>query len=416
MTYLYILIALIFSGFFSGTEIAFLSSDKLRLEIDRSKGGIRAKILSHFYASPDRFITTMLLGNNVALVIYGLLIAEVLDPVLGQINSDVLILFLQSLIGTIFILFMGEFIPKTIFKSNANEALELLSIPLLLTYLILFPFVYVIGFLTKGVLLLFGQKDLAPIVQPLSTLDLEHYLESNQPVGKDGEVETEVKIIQKAISFPSLQVRECLIPRNEIVAVDINTEKSKLEELFTQTGYSKIIVYKESIDDIIGYIHSSEMFKDNDWQKQIVPAVFVPGSMFASKLMTQLMQKKKSIAVVIDELGGTAGMATLEDIVEEIFGNIEDEHDKQELTCEQLDERSFLFSGRLEIDDVNEEYNLNLPEDEDFMTIAGYILNSYPSIPEQGETIEIDQFKFEIVSSTATKIVLVKMTVMEQEN
>ncbi len=415
MIYLYILIALIFSAFFSGTEIAFLSSDKLRLEIDRSKGGIRAKILGIFYNSPDRFITTMLLGNNVALVIYGLLIAEVLNPYLEQLHSDVLVLFLQSLIGTIFILFMGEFIPKTIFKSNSNDALEILSLPLLLVYLLLYPFVYVISLMTKFVLLLFGQRDVAPISMSLSTLDLEHYLESNQSEASDNEVETEVKIIQKAITFPTLQVRDCLIPRNEIIAVDYNTEKHKLEALFIETGFSKIIVYRENIDDVVGYIHSSEMFKGDDWQKHIVPAVFVPGSMFASKLMTQLMQKKKSIAVVIDELGGTAGLATLEDIVEEIFGNIEDEHDKQELTSEQIDETSYLFSGRLEIDDVNEEYKLNLPEDEDFMTIAGYILNSHQSIPEQGEKIRIDNFEFEIVSSTATKIVLVKLRLLPEE-
>ncbi len=414
MIYLYILIALLFSAFFSGTEIAFLSSDKLRLEIDKSKGGIRAKILGVFYKSPDRFITTMLLGNNVALVIYGLLIAEVLNPYLGKLDNDVLILFLQSIIGTIFILFMGEFIPKTIFKSNSNDALDLLSLPLLLIYVLLYPFVYIISLMTKLILIIFGQKDVAPITPRLSTLDLEHYLDSKQEV-PDKEIETEVKIIQKAITFPTLQVRDCLIPRNEIVAVEYNTAKDKLEALFIETGFSKIIVYQNNIDDVLGYIHSSEMFKGDDWQKRIVPAVFVPESMFASKLMTMLMQKKKSIAIVIDELGGTAGLATLEDIVEEIFGNIEDEHDKQELTKQQLDEDTYLLSGRLEIDDVNEEFNLNLPEDEDFMTIAGYILNTHQSIPEQGEKICIDNFEFEVMSSTATKIVLVKLHVLAKD-
>ncbi len=411
MDYLYILIALILSAFFSGTEIAFLSSDKLRLEIDRSKGGIRAKILGLFYASPDRFITTMLLGNNVALVIYGLLIAEVMQPILQNLESDVLVLFLQSLVGTIFILFMGEFIPKTIFKSNSNEALEILSLPLLLVYVVLYPFVYVISLMTKFILFLFGQKNDAPISMSLSTLDLEHYIESHQSEEGDKEMETEVKIIQKAITFPSLQVRDCLIPRNEIIAVDYHIEKDKLEALFVETGFSKIIVYRDNIDEVVGYIHLSEMFRGDDWQNRIVPAVFVPGSMFASKLMTQLMQKKKSIAIVIDELGGTAGLATLEDLVEEIFGNIEDEHDKQELTNEQIDEETYLFSGRLEIDDINEAYNLNLPDDDDFMTIAGYILHHHQSIPEEGETIQIDNFEFEVVSSTETKIVLVKMRV-----
>ncbi len=419
MIYIYILIAVLFSGLFSGTEIAFLSSDKLRLEIDRSKGGLKAKILSIFYSSPDKFITTMLLGNNVALVIYGIVFAKALDPLFYNvlhIEDLTIVLLLQTLVSTLVILFLGEFIPKTIFKNNANDALSILHLPLFLIYLVLYPFMLVISWITKLILLICGQKEDATITPRLSTLDLEHYLESNTSDEGSKEVENEVKIIQKAISFPSLQVRECLVPRNEIVAVEYNTKKEKLEELFVATGYSKLIVYKVNIDEVVGYIHSSEMFKSGDWQDRIVPAVFVPGSMFASKLMKILMQKKKSMAVVIDELGGTAGITTLEDIVEEIFGNIEDEHDKQALTSEQIDDHTFLFSGRMEIDDVNEVYGLSLPEDEDFMTIAGYILNSYQSIPAKGEKILIDdKFEFEIMNSTATKIVLVKMRVLEEE-
>lgn len=414
MIYIYIFITLIFSAFFSGSEIAYVSTDRLRLELDRSKGGIVSSILSFLYKSPDRFITTMLLGNNVALVIYGILMAQLVEPIIYQWTSnDIVVLIAQSLFGTIIILFTGEFIPKVMFRINSNLMMQVLAIPLIVVYILLFPFMWLISLITKLVLYLAGRKSGKHITPTFSTLDLEHYLANNQSEDGESEVESEVKFIQNAISFPTLQVRDCMTPRNEIVAVDIEAPKEELEEKFLRSGRSKLIVYKENIDEAIGYIHSSEMFSSKDWHESIVPAVFVPESMFANKLMRILMQKKKSIAIVIDELGGTAGMVTLEDVIEEIFGDIEDEHDREKRVAKQIDEHTFLFSGRMEIDDINERFGLYLPEEDDFQTIAGFILHHHQSIPDAGEVIEIDSFRFEIIRSSSTKIILVKLFVQE---
>ena len=413
MIYLYIILSLIASAFFSGMEIAFLSSDKLRLELDRSRGGVSAKILGIFYSRPDRFITTMLLGNNVALVIYGLLTAELMEPwlklLLGQ--NDGVILLAQSVLSTLLILFVGEFLPKVTFRANPNRTMRFFSGVLILVYILLYPFAWIIGLITQAILYMAGQRTKGVAIRlQLSSLDLEYYLTHSSDDGQASGIETEVKIIQNAISFSGLQVRDCLVPRNEIVGASIDSTRAHLEELFIRTGLSKLIIYKENIDEVVGYIHSSEMFRGDDWQKRIVSALFVPESMQGSTLMRLLMQRKKSIAVVIDELGGTAGMVTLEDIVEELFGDIEDEHDRQKRVAKRLDERTFVFSGRMEIDDINEKFGLTLPEDEDFMTIAGYILDHHPSIPSQGQVLEIGDVRFEILRSTSTKIVLVKMT------
>ena len=416
MIYLYIFLCLIASAFFSGMEIAFLSSDKLRLELDRSRGGVSARILGVFYSRPDHFITTMLLGNNVALVIYGLLTAVLMEPWLKSLlgENDGLILLAQSVLSTLLILFVGEFLPKVTFRANPNRTMRFFAGILFLVYLLLYPFAWIIGLITRAILFLAGQRTSSVAIRPqLSSLDLEYYLTHSSDDGQASGIETEVKIIQNAISFSGLQVRDCLRPRNEIVGASIDSTRAHLEELFIRTGLSKLIVYKENIDEVVGYIHSSEMFRGDDWQKHIVSALFVPESMQASTLMRLLMQKKKSIAVVIDELGGTAGMVTLEDIVEELFGDIEDEHDRQKRVAKRLDDRTFVFSGRMEIDDINEKFGLTLPEDEDFMTIAGYILYHHPSIPSQGQILEIGDLRFEILRSTSTKIVLVKMTLPE---
>ena len=416
MIYLYIFLCLIASAFFSGMEIAFLSSDKLRLELDRSRGGVSARILGVFYSRPDHFITTMLLGNNVALVIYGLLTAVLMEPWLKSLlgENDGLILLAQSVLSTLLILFVGEFLPKVTFRANPNRTMRFFAGILFLVYLLLYPFAWIIGLITRAILFLAGQRTSSVAIRPqLSSLDLEYYLTHSSDDGQASGIETEVKIIQNAISFSGLQVRDCLRPRNEIVGASIDSTRAHLEELFIRTGLSKLIVYKENIDEVVGYIHSSEMFRGDDWQKRIVSALFVPESMQASTLMRLLMQKKKSIVVVIDELGGTAGMVTLEDIVEELFGDIEDEHDRQKRVAKRLDDRTFVFSGRMEIDDINEKFGLTLPEDEDFMTIAGYILYHHPSIPSQGQILEIGDLRFEILRSTSTKIVLVKMTLPE---
>ncbi len=406
MIYLYIFLCLIASAFFSGMEIAFLSSDKLRLELDRSRGGVSARILGVFYSRPDHFITTMLLGNNVALVIYGLLTAVLMEPWLKSLlgENDGLILLAQSVLSTLLILFVGEFLPKVTFRANPNRTMRFFAGILFLVYLLLYPFAWIIGLITRAILFLAGQRTSSVAIRPqLSSLDLEYYLTHSSDDGQASGIETEVKIIQNAISFSGLQVRDCLLPRNEIVGASIDSTRAHLEELFIRTGLSKLIVYKENIDEVVGYIHSSEMFRGDDWQKRIVSALFVPESMQASTLMRLLMQKKKSIAVVIDELGGTAGMVTLEDIVEELFGDIEDEHDRQKRVAKRLDDRTFVFSGRMEIDDINEKFGLTLPEDEDFMTIAGYILCHHPSIPSQGRSLRSEICALRFFRSTSRR-------------
>lgn len=413
MIYLYLLLTLIFSAFFSGCEIAYVSADRLRLELDRQKGGFVSRILGYLYKTPDRVITTMLLGNNIALVLYGILMAQLIEPLLYQwTDSALLVLILQSIFGTIIILFTGEFIPKVTFRTNPNLMMQVMAIPLIIIYILLYPFTWIVSLITKSILWMAGRRSDESIARTFSTIDLEHYLEHNHNDDGESEVDSEVKFLQNAISFPSLQVRDCMLPRNEIVAVDIEDDKSELERKFINSGFSKLIVYKGNIDEPVGYIHSSEMFGEGDWTKRIVPGLFVPESMYADRLMKLLMQKKKSIALVIDELGGTAGMVTLEDVIEEIFGDIEDEHDRQRRVARQVDEHTFVLSGRLEIDDVNERFDLDLPEDEDFQTIAGYILHHHQSIPAVGEVIEVDKFKFEILRSSSTRIVLVRLTVV----
>lgn len=415
MIYLWIIVSLVFSAMFSGSEIAFFSADKMRLEIDKSKGDWRIKILNVFFNNPNKFVTTLLLGNNIALVVYGLLSSRLLQPYLENIISNsALLLFLQSLIGTIIILFIGEFIPKIIFRNNSNLMVRALSPILILIYFILYPFVFVINLISTFILVILGRKKDDINLQPtLSTVDLEHYLNSNKSEeGEVGELDTEVKIIQNVIEFPTLRVRDCMLPRNEVVAVDINASLEELEERFVRSGHTKIVVYKQNIDDIIGYIHSSEIFRANDWQKRIVKAVFVPESMFASVLMKNLMSKKISMAIVIDEMGGTSGIVTLEDLVEEIFGDIEDEHDRRKIVAKQVDEKTYIFSGRMEIDDINEQFSLSLPEDDEYMTLAGFIIHHLQRIPSNGEVIDIDNWQFEIMQSSSTKIVLVRLRII----
>ena len=288
MIYLYIFLSLIASAFFSGMEIAFLSSDKLRLELDRSRGGVSARILGLFYSRPDHFITTMLLGNNVALVIYGLLTAVLMEPWLKSLlgENDGLILLAQSVLSTLLILFVGEFLPKVTFRANPNRTMRFFAGILFLVYVLLYPFVYVIGWITRLVLFLAGQRSTSVAIRPaLSSLDLEYYLTHSSDDGQASGIETEVKIIQNAIGFAELQVRDCLLPRNEIVGAELNTTREHLERLFISTGLSKLIIYRDNIDDVVGYIHSSEMFRPGPWQERIVPAVFVPESMQTSTLM-----------------------------------------------------------------------------------------------------------------------------------
>lgn len=411
-----ILISLAFSAFFSGMEIAFISSNKLRFELDKKEKSLTSKILEIFYRNPNQFISTMLVGNNIALVIYGLQMAIVLEPMIAHIvNNEALIVLIQAILSTLLILFTGEFIPKTIFKLNPNFSLSLFSVPLLFMYIILYPISKFSALLSYLLLKLAGVKNVTGSAQrTLGKVDLDFFIQQSiDDASLHSDMDTEVKIFRNALDFSNVRLRDCSVPRTEIVACDKTATVEELRSRFIETGLSKILVYNENIDDIIGYIHSSEMFKaPEDWTQSIRSVSIVPETMAANKLMKFLMQDKKSMAVVVDEFGGTAGIVTLEDLVEEIFGEIEDEHDIQSHVAEKVTDDEYLLSGRMEIDTLNDKFDLELPESDDYVTIAGFILHFYQKFPKLNESIVIDKYTFKIIKVTATKIELVRMKVV----
>lgn len=417
-SFTYILISLAFSAFFSGMEIAFISSNQLRFELDKKDKSLASKILSIFYRHPNQFISTMLVGNNIALVIYGLQMAIILEPVIARVvNNEALIVFVQSVISTLLILFTGEFIPKTIFKLNPNFSLNLFSVPLLIIYIVLYPISKFASLISFLILKLLGAKNLSGSSQRvLGKVDLDFFIQQSiEDAPQNSDMDTEVKIFQNALDFSNVRLRDCIVPRTEIVACDKTVGFDELRSKFIETGFSKILVYNENIDDIIGYIHSSELFKNpEDWTQSIKSVSIVPETMAANRLMKVLMQEKKSLAVVVDEFGGTAGIVTLEDLVEEIFGEIEDEHDVRSHVAKKVGENEYLLSGRLEIDTLNEKFGLELPESDDYVTIAGFILHFYQNFPKLNESIVIGKYTFKIVKVTATKIELVRMKVTDE--
>jgi len=398
-------------------EIAFVSSNKLRFEMDRERKTFPSRILSIFYKDPGNFISTMLVGNNIALVVYGLQMAILLEPFIARfISNEALIVLIQSILSTILILFTAEFIPKAIFRINPNFSLNIFAVPLFILYIILYPISRFASFLSYIILKIAGVKNLKSSAQKtLGKVDLDYFIQ--QSLEKSSErntIETEVKMFQNALDFSNVRLRDCIVPRTEIVACDTSTAVNDLRSRFIETGLSKIVVYKENIDDIVGYIHSSELFKHpEDWTQSIQEVSIVPETMAANKLMKSLMQDKKSLAIVVDEFGGTSGLVTLEDLVEEIFGEIEDEHDTRSHIAKKVADDEYLLSGRVEIDTLNEMFNLSIPESDDYVTIAGYILNNYQSFPKLNETITIDKYSFKIIKVTATKIELVRMKVLE---
>ena len=413
----YILISLAFSAFFSGMEIAFISSNKLRFELDKKDKSLTSRILDIFYSNPNQFISTMLVGNNIALVVYGLQMAIILERFIAQVvSNEALIVLIQSIISTLLILFTGEFIPKTIFKLNPNFSLSLFSIPLLFIYVVLYPISKCSSLLSFVILKLIGVKNVSGGGQrTLGKVDLDFFIQQSiEDAPQNSEMDTEVKIFQNALDFSNVRLRDCIVPRTEIVACDKTATLEELRSRFIETGLSKILVYNDNIDDIVGYIHSSEMFKNpGDWTQNIRSVSIVPETMAANKLMKVLMQDKKSLAVVVDEFGGTSGIVTLEDLVEEIFGEIEDEHDIKSYVAKKISDNEYLLSGRMEIDTLNEKFSLELPESDDYVTIAGFILHFYQKFPKLNETIEIDKYTFKIIKVTATKIELVRMKVAD---
>ena len=413
----YILISLAFSAFFSGIEIAYVSASKFRHELDKNGNTIITRILDIFYNNPNQFISTMLVGNNIALVIYGLQMAELLEPFfLTYTDNYALVVIMQTISSTILILFAGEFVPKTVFRISPNFSLKIFALPIFIIYIVLFPISKLASILSNLILLLTGNKLFTDQkVSSLTKVDLDYFLQQRlEEAPEDSEIETEVKMFQNALEFSNVRLRDCIVPRNEIVACEYGNSLQELKNKFIETGLSKVLIYKDNIDNIIGYIHSSELFfNPKDWTTRIREILLVPETMAANKLMRQLMQEKKGVAIVVDEFGGISGMLTLEDLVEEIFGDIEDEHDVKTYVARKISEKEYLLSGRVEIDSLNEKFDLDLPESDEFVTVAGYILHHYQNFPKVNETIVIDKYSFKIIRMTSTKIDLVRMKIAD---
>lgn len=402
------IIAIIFSGLFSGTEIAFVQSSKVKMEIDASRGGIVNKIIHSFSRHADMFISTLLVGNNVVLVIYGISVSALINPPLDNIfHNDALTLIANTVISTGVILITGEFLPKTVFRINPNFMMRILAIPLFLIYIILYPISLLTSWLSTGLMKLFGIKGNTEENGILTIDQIDDYIQKTiDERPEDRPVENEVKIFRNAIDFKDTKISECMTPRNEITGVNLSTTTTKdLIAKFIATGLSKIVVYKDDIDNVQGYIHVSELFTcGQNWSKRLKPVIFTPETMLAQSMMTRLLTEKRSMAIVIDEFGGTAGLVTLEDLVEEIFGEIDDEHDRRKPIARRNADGDLELSGRAEIENINEEFGLDIRESDDYHTIAGYILDSLEALPSQGDTFTIDRLEFKVLKMSATRI------------
>ncbi|MFV0290216.1 MAG: hemolysin family protein [Mangrovibacterium sp.] len=414
--YILIILMVFFSAFFSGMEIAFVSANKMRLELDKKSNSITANILSVFSNNPGQYIATMLVGNNIALVIYGIAFANVLEPYMMQLNMHPgLQLFLQTIISTLIILVTAEFLPKTIFRINPNGALNFFSFPLFLFFILFYPISkIIIGFSNLLLRVAFkGTNDETEKVV-FSRVDLDHFVNEQDGLNEvpSDKLENEIKLFRNALDFSKVKLRETMIPRTEIVALELGASVEELKQLFVETGYSRILFYEESIDNIVGYVHHAELFSHPESLRQCMKQILiVPESMPASRLLSRFIQQGQSVAVVVDEFGGTAGMVTIEDILEEIFGEIEDEHDTYDLIDNCLSEKEYIFSARMELDYIEEKYKLNLPQDEAYETLAGLILFYHESIPTVDAEIHIKNYKFKILEATESRIELVQLFV-----
>jgi len=417
-----ILVSLIFSSFFSGIEIAFISSDRLQIELEKERGSIAGKILSRFTKNQAHFIGTTLIGNTLSLVVYGIFMANLIEPILsdilpGYLKSQSVILIIQTILATLIVLLTAEFLPKIIFRINPNFFLSVFAIPLLVIYFILYPVVYGIVGLSKYIIIKVLRLEFKEDEPVFSLTDLNEFIQSKFVEDKvEGKFDIDTKIFNNALEFKTVKLRECMIPRTEIVAVELHSDIEALRNEFVESGLSKILVYKESIDDIIGYCHSLELFKKpKNLESILSPVIIVPETLLANELLVQFITERKSLALVVDEFGGTSGIVTIEDIIEEIFGEIEDEHDEQDLVEHKLDDDSYLFSARHEIDYLNEKYNWNLPLG-DYDTIGGLILSITEDIPSLNQDIVIEPFKFHIVSIEENRINLVKMSLLQEKD
>ena len=411
-------VSLLLSGFFSGTEMAFVTADKVRTAVDVRKGGFISRLVRRFYDKSEFFISTILVGNNIVLVVYGMGAAKMLEPWLEtHFHSEFLVLLFQTLISTGVILLTGEFLPKTMFGINPNSSMRFLALPVAFFYVVLYPVSLLATWLSRGLMRLVGATTHSSYVSLISVGDLNDYLEEAIDTMEETKatVENEVKLFQNALDFSTTHVRDCMIPRREIVAVPFDTPRAELSELFTSTGRSKIIVYRDDIDAIAGYIHVSELFvPGEDWQQHIKPVLYAPENLLANVMMRRLLQQKRSIAIVVDEFGGTAGFLTLEDLVEEIFGDIQDEHDKSGFTARTVEPGVYEVSGRCEIAWLNENLHLDIPEDDAYQTVAGYLLHATGTIPDEKAHIPLGGLDFEVLKKSATRLELLRITAPQQ--
>lgn len=411
-----ILSSILLSAFFSGMEIAFVSSNKMHLELEKKKDTLLAKILKKLTQKPSRFITTMLVGNNIALVIYGYFMGDLLMGVFeGYVENEFLLLFTRTFISTIIILVTAEFLPKAVFSIYSNESLNLFAFPAYLFFLIFYILSQFITSLSDFFLRVFfnAREDQAELA--FTKAELGHYIDEQLETAED-QVDSEIQIFQNALDFHNVKAREAMIPRTEIIAVEVHDSTKNLKQLFMETGLSKIMVYNNSLDDIIGYAHFFDLFKKpKNIRSILLPIEIVPETMMIHDILNDLILKSKSAAIVMDEYGGTSGLITIEDIVEELFGDIEDEHDSVDLLEEKINDREFKFSTRLEVDYINEEYDLNLTEDSTYETLGGLIVNHTENIPSTDEIIQIDNYQFTILKVSASKIEEVYLKVLFQE-
>ncbi len=410
-------IVILFSALFSGMEIAFVSSNRLLLGIDQNNRSMTSFVINKFYSNSNNFISSLLVGNNISIVIYSMLMAQFLGITIfkDMEGQESLRLFLETIISTIVIIFTGEFIPKALFRINPNRSLKRFALITYPIYIILYPLSRFTTFCSTLLLRLSGirikdeTRDTTFSKTELNNL----ILSSIENADNEEAIDNDVRIFQNALDFSNIKVRDCLVPRTEIEAVEYNTPLEELKSVFIESGHSKIVVYKENIDDIIGYIHSSELFRmGKKWQQKICKMPVVPETLSAQKLMRTLMQQKKSLAVVIDEFGGTSGIISLEDLVEEIIGEIEDEHDNQNLVAKSLGNNEYILSGRLEIERINEQFNLGIPESDEYQTLGGFILAHHQRFPQLNEVISIGKFKIRPIKQRSTKIELVKLSIV----
>jgi len=413
-----IVLTLVLSALFSGIEIAFLTSNKLKIEIEKGQGKLSGKILSYFVKYPSRLIAAMLVGSNIMLVIYGIVIANLLTPFLNVYlgYSEYLVLLVQTLIATVIILLFGEFIPKILFRLNANNILNFLAVPVIILYYLLYPLVYIFIWSAEWVIKNVFHIRISEQEYVFTIIDLDDYLRYFIPEERESDdVQQEIQMFQNAMEFRNVRLRECMVPRTEILAVEENDSLERLLEMFISSEYSRILVYRETIDNIVGFVHSFDMFRSPDSITKVMkPIFYVPESMMASYALNMFIQNHRSLAVVVDEFGGTSGIVTIEDVMEEIFGEIEDEFDSGDLVEQKISDKEYLFSARLEIDYLNEKYNLRLPESEEYKTLAGLIIHYYERIPDLNEKIIIEHFQFDIVEVAENRIEMARLVIAEE--